>query len=123
MAALIGAFAGGYARNVIPFWQLFLYFAIFLAITVSFLKIIGKKWRQAKGIDEEALKPNIRAERFLFNSILGATLILFIVALVVNLLAASFNWAWMGVHLFVVFVAFVTRGIHLRRLYQQQDGR
>lgn len=114
--ALIGGLTGSFSQGVIPLWQVLLYGLIFLAVVTPVLRMAGNKWREKKGIEEKDMKPNKRVERNLFNTLLGFSVALLVFVLVFNLLAYSFNWIWVGLHVFVVLVVYFARFIHLRRL-------
>ncbi|MFD1064859.1 hypothetical protein [Oceanobacillus locisalsi] len=114
--AFIGAFTGSFSQGVIPLWQVLLYVFLFLAIVMPILRVIGNKWRKKRGIEEKDMKPNKRVERILLNTLLGIAIALLVFVLVLNLLADFFSWIWVGLHVFVVLIVYISRFIHLRRL-------
>lgn len=114
--AFIGAFATPFLRDYFSLWQMLFILVIFFIISFSLLKIIGKKWRQRKGIDIKNVKPNMKAEHTLMNILVGFSVILLIITLVVSLIASFFSWLWVGFQLSLVLFTFFVRYIHLRRL-------
>ncbi|MFS0749828.1 hypothetical protein [Oceanobacillus sp. 1P07AA] len=114
--AFIGAFATPFLRDYFSLWQMLFIFVIFFIISFSLLKIIGKKWRQRKGIDIKNVKPNRKAERTLMNILVSFSVILLIITLVINLIANFFSWLWVGSQLFLVLFILIVRYMHLRRL-------
>lgn len=114
--AIAGAIAGSFMRGIIPLWQLVLYAVIFLIIITLILRNIGNKWREKKGIEEKDLKPNKLVDRIVLNVLLVFSFVCFVIALIINLLAESFNWAWIGFHVVVILVVYFARFIHFKRL-------
>ncbi|GGP12134.1 hypothetical protein [Oceanobacillus neutriphilus] len=114
--AFAGSFAVSFIRGIIPLWQLVLYAVILLIIITPILRMIGNKWREKKGIKEEDLKPNKLVDHIVLNVLLGFTVVCFVIALIINLLAESFNWAWIGFHVFAILFVYLVRFIHFKRL-------
>lgn len=114
--AFAGSFVGSFTRGIIPLWQLVLYAVIILIILTPILRIIGNKWREKKGIKEKDLKPNKLVDRIVLNVLLGFSVVCFVIALIINLLAESFNWAWIGFHVFAILFVYFVRLIYFKRL-------
>ncbi len=62
------------------------------------------------------MKPNKLVDRVVLNVLLGFSIVCFVIALIINLLVESFNWAWLGFHVVVILVVYFARFIHFKRL-------